>query len=160
VAHLEIDPTFTRITTGAIVNDGGNSSACAWGDYDNDGFLDLFVTNSEGSNFAEQRNFLYHNNRDGTFSRATNGAVANNIQSRRTCSWADCNNDGRPDLLVGVFSSTAEPRNRLYLNVGGGSFGSPLTSGSSSERRFAPKPRAFLCPFPRVKKNLKIDFTF
>src|SRR5438094_7135609 len=36
--------TFTKITTGPIVNDGGSSFGCAWGDYDDDGFLDLLVT--------------------------------------------------------------------------------------------------------------------
>jgi hypothetical protein len=61
VAVLNIDPTFTKITTGAIATDGGDSSGCAWGDFDNDGFVDLFVGNG-GS-----RNFLYHNNGDGTF---------------------------------------------------------------------------------------------
>src|SRR6266568_7779918 len=45
VAHLDVDPTFTKITTGSIVNDGGFSISCAWGDYDNDGWLDLFVSN-------------------------------------------------------------------------------------------------------------------
>ena len=36
VAVLIVDPTFTKITTGQIVNDGGASWSCAWGDYDND----------------------------------------------------------------------------------------------------------------------------
>jgi len=70
VAHLEVDATFTKITAGSIVNDGGDSIACAWGDYDNDGFLDLFVTNADG-----QKNFLYHNSRDGSFTRVTAGPI-------------------------------------------------------------------------------------
>ena len=65
--------TFTKITTGEIVNDGGASFRCAWGDYDNDGFLDLLVTNLD----PDTQNFLYHNNRDGTFTRVTVGAIAN-----------------------------------------------------------------------------------
>lgn len=48
---------FTKITTGAIVTDGGSSYSCAWGDYDNDGFIDLAVANAWG-----QDNFLYRNN--------------------------------------------------------------------------------------------------
>ena len=46
---------FTKITTGTIVSDGGGSFACAWGDYDNDGFIDLFVTNVGD---PHQKNFL------------------------------------------------------------------------------------------------------
>ena len=61
--HNNGDGTFARITDGRIVRDGGNSTACAWGDYDNDGYPDLFVANNN------ENNFLYHNNRDGTFTR-------------------------------------------------------------------------------------------
>src|SRR5438094_417655 len=43
--HNNGDGTFARVSEGSIVNDRGNSVGCAWGDYDNDGFLDLFVTN-------------------------------------------------------------------------------------------------------------------
>ena len=43
--HNNGDGTFTRVTEGSLVNDAGNSVGCAWGDYDNDGFLDLFVAN-------------------------------------------------------------------------------------------------------------------
>jgi hypothetical protein len=109
VAHLEVDPTFNKITIGDIVNDGENSSACAWGDYDRDGFLDLFVTKAESDDFTESKNFLYHKNRDGTFTRVTSGSLANDLQSRRCGAWADYDkdgawgdydNDGRPDLFV------------------------------------------------------------
>jgi hypothetical protein len=56
--HNNADGTFAKVTTGSIVNDGGNSAGGAWGDYDNDGFLDLFVPNWQGS----RPNFLYRNN--------------------------------------------------------------------------------------------------
>ena len=50
------DGTFTPITSGSLVHDSGNSYHAGWGDYDNDGFLDLFVVNDQ------QNNFLYRNN--------------------------------------------------------------------------------------------------
>src|SRR6266540_1643826 len=62
--------TFTKITTGPVVTDGGNSRGGNWGDYDNDGYLDLFVANDNGQN-----DFLYHNNRDGSFTRISSGPV-------------------------------------------------------------------------------------
>ena len=55
--------TFTRITTGDIVNDGGNGYGMAWGDYDNDGLIDLIVSIGTGENF------LYKNNGDGSFTQ-------------------------------------------------------------------------------------------
>jgi hypothetical protein len=78
-SSLLAQTTFTKITTGAIVNDGGDSRGNSWGDYDNDGDLDLFVANS-----LDENNFLYENNGDpeGTgqiiFTRITNGAIVNN----------------------------------------------------------------------------------
>jgi hypothetical protein len=53
--HNNGDGTFTEITAGTLVTEQGNSQGAAWGDYDNDGFMDLFVANGNG------RNFLYHN---------------------------------------------------------------------------------------------------
>lgn len=52
--HNNGDGTFTKVTEGSVVEDKGRSRGCAWGDYDNDGFLDLFVTNDTG-----EPNFLY-----------------------------------------------------------------------------------------------------
>ena len=75
VATLSVDPTFTKITRGGIVTDSGLFGGSSWADYDNDGFLDLLV-----SNFGGGGNFLYRNNRDGTFSRIN--AVADWDRSR------------------------------------------------------------------------------
>ncbi|MBI4664396.1 MAG: VCBS repeat-containing protein, partial [Verrucomicrobia bacterium] len=51
------DGTFTRVETGSLVNDAGHSVACGWADFDNNGFLDLFVGNLQG-----ETNFLYRSN--------------------------------------------------------------------------------------------------
>ncbi|MER2598960.1 MAG: FG-GAP-like repeat-containing protein [Caldilineales bacterium] len=67
----------------------------AWGDYDGDGWEDLYVTDSIGTNT------LYRNNGDGTFSRSPLAAqVALPDHYSGGASWADYDNDGWPDLLV------------------------------------------------------------
>jgi hypothetical protein len=101
--------TFTRNTTGLIATDGGDSSGAAWGDYDNDGFIDLFVGNNPSANA------LYRNNGDGTFTKVTNAAPA--LDRGYGGAWGDFNNDGNLDLLVSNQSA-----NYLYRNDGGGVF--------------------------------------
>jgi len=117
--------TFTKITTGDIVTDGGTSQAVAWGDYDNDGDQDLFVTNHNN-----EHNFLYRNNGDGTFTKVTTGAIVSDGGNSLSASWADYNNDGYLDLFV----INQGQDNFLYTNNGDGTFtkitNSPvLTSG-------------------------------
>lgn len=65
--YLHVDTTFTKITTGPQVTDLGSSWGACWGDYDGDGFADLFVARNTNGLSA-----LYHNNRDGTFARVSN----------------------------------------------------------------------------------------
>jgi hypothetical protein len=108
--------SFTKITTGPVATDVEQSVGCAWGDYDNDGLLDLFVVNFG----ASPTNTLYHNNRDGTFTRFAAGAPANEAGSGHGCAWGDYDNDGFLDLFVANLGATAT--NWLYRNNGNGTF--------------------------------------
>ncbi|HXJ76002.1 MAG TPA: VCBS repeat-containing protein, partial [Candidatus Dormibacteraeota bacterium] len=101
------DGSFTKITAGPVVQSGGNSRGCAWGDYDNDGYLDLFVANEQGQN-----NFLFHNNGDGTFTRITSGSIVNDGGASYGCAWGDYDNDGFLDLFV----ANLNQNNFLYHN--------------------------------------------
>jgi len=103
---------FEKITTGDIVNDVGVFNSCAWIDYDNDGYLDLFVTN-EGL-----KNRLYHNNGDGTFTSVTQGNIVTDIANSTGCAWGDYDNDGFLYLVVANGGITAPQRNFLYHNNG------------------------------------------
>ena len=109
------DGTFSKVTEGEIVNDGGTSFGCSWADYDNDGDLDLFVAN--GGWMAAENNFLYQNNGDGTFLKITGGPVVSDRDRSYGGSWGDYDNDGDLDLFV-----TNNPRNFLYQNNGDGTF--------------------------------------
>lgn len=111
------DSTFTKITSGTIVNDGGISLRATWGDYDNDDFLDLYVTNGSGQN-----NFLYHNDSGTGFTRIVTGAIVNDGGASQTPIWADFDNDGDLDLLVTNGFGTVSDVNFLYWNDGDGNF--------------------------------------
>src|SRR6185369_10386062 len=100
-ARLDVDPTFTKITSGDAVQGTGVSYACSWGDYDNDGFLDLFVgRNLVDNNIgADGRNLLLRNNGDGTFTKITSGRIVNDGSGTYVGLWGDYDNDGSLDLL-------------------------------------------------------------
>jgi hypothetical protein len=94
----------------------------AFFDYDNDGWMDVFLVNSGTSDFYKPqtplRNALYRNNRDGTFTDVTDQAgVAGGGTFGMGCAIADYDNDGHQDILV-----TAYGRCTLYHNNGNGTF--------------------------------------
>ena len=83
---------------GRVVNDGGSSSGSSWGDFDNDGDLDLFVAN--GGFLGSWNNLLYRNEGSGDFVKITSGPVVDDGRSSRSGSWGDFDNDGDLDLFV------------------------------------------------------------
>jgi len=96
--HNNHDGTFTDVTARAGVRGEGYSMGVAVGDYDNDGWDDIYVT-------GVNRNILYHNNGNGTFSDVTaRAAVAGTSGGKKQLSvsaaWLDYDNDGYLDLFV------------------------------------------------------------
>lgn len=114
VAYLTVTP-FTRLTDGAVVTDGGDSRSANWVDYDNDGYLDLFVSNGLSGG---QSNFLYQNNTDGTFTKIIDGDIVSDNRSSDGSSWADYDNDGDADAFV---VNWYNQDNLFYVNNGDGS---------------------------------------
>jgi len=106
------DYSFIRIDTGVVSNDGGSSVGSCWGDVDNDGDLDLFVSNDNGEN-----NFLYLNSGAPGygFTKITTGAIVNDGGNSFGNVFGDYNNDGAIDLFV---ANRLNQNNFLYLNNG------------------------------------------
>jgi hypothetical protein len=93
--HSNRDGTFTDVTAKAGLTHSGWGQGCCVGDYDNDGFDDLFV-----SYFG--RNVLYHNDGDGTFTDVSQKAGVAGSADRwgAGCCFLDYDRDGRLDLFV------------------------------------------------------------
>src|SRR5450432_2056075 len=94
---------------------------CAFLDFDNDGWMDIYLVNSGPSDFFKPkkplRHALYHNNRDGTFTDVTESAGVPGGTFGMGVAAGDYDNDGFPDLFV-----TAYGRPILYRNKGDGTF--------------------------------------
>lgn len=99
------DGTFTDVTDKAGVAGGGYGQGVAVGDYDGDGFPDLYVTQYGQS-------ILYHNNGDGTFTDVTEKAKVAAPGWSSSAVWFDYDNDGRLDLFVGQFVEFSKTLNK------------------------------------------------
>jgi tetratricopeptide (TPR) repeat protein len=113
------DGTFTDVTEQAGLSVWGPGFAASWVDYDNDGFLDLYIPNNLGSLFERKvPNRLFHNNGDGTFTEVTDQCGISTIWPSIGGAWADYNNDGTQSLFV----SNGIGRSELFRNNGDGTF--------------------------------------
>ena len=130
------DGTFTDVTKQAGVGDAGWGMGCIFGDYDNDGDLDLYVANYK-------LNVLYQNNGDRTFTDVSAEARVDNKGFGAGAAWADYNNDSYLDIYVANYIDySILPRgkkiffpydffgqaNILYRNNGKGKFTDATTS--------------------------------
>src|SRR5207248_2371522 len=111
--HNNHDGTFMDMAAKAGVTNDRWGFGVAIGDYDDDGWPDIYVTN-----FGKNR--LYHNNHDGTFTDVTEKAEVADKDNYYglTGVFADFNNDGKVDLAVANDSTP----NYLYINNGNGAF--------------------------------------
>ena len=106
--------SFVDVTEAAgLAEPAYPTQTAAWGDYDGDGDLDLYVGNeaTEAHAFPSQ---LFRNRGDGTFEDVSAAAGVANLRYAKGVAWGDVDNDGDLDLYVSNFGS-----NRLYVNQEG-----------------------------------------
>ena len=110
--HNNHDGTFTDVTHKAGLDVEMFGLGVAVGDYDNDGYDDLFVT-------AYGQNHLFHNNGNGTFTDVTQKAGFGGVKEFSTsAAWVDYDKDGRLDLVVGNYVQWS-PETDLYCTLDG-----------------------------------------
>jgi len=108
--HNKGDGTFEDISHAAGVDKIAFTKGVVAADYDNDGFVDFYVSNLYGGNF------LYHNNHDGTFTEVSEKAGVHQPHSQSFATWFfDYDNDGWPDLFVTSYFFSADETLRSYL---------------------------------------------
>jgi hypothetical protein len=126
------DGTFRDVTIAAgLAGVHYPTQTASWGDYDNDGDLDLFIGN-ESTPRLEAPSQLFRNNGDGTFTDVAEQAGVTNLRWAKSVMWGDYDGDRFPDLYVSNLSHamwlTDEEQgrssglNRLYHNNGDGTF--------------------------------------
>ena len=119
------DGTFTDVTEKAGLQGAGYSMGVAAGDYDNDGFVDLYVT-------GVNRNQLFHNNGDGTFTDVTAKAGVAGLVPKLgkawsiAAGWFDYNNDGLLDLFVVNYLNYSISNAKLCAQAGHPAYCSPV----------------------------------
>jgi hypothetical protein len=104
---------FEPVSDTKLLADSGHWVGGYWGDFDNDGWLDLIVLGND--RYQPFPNRLYHNNRNGTFSRVSSGPIATDKEPSSAAAWADHDRDGDLDLFIANVNNV---NNALYENKG------------------------------------------
>jgi hypothetical protein len=118
VAHVAVGPSFQRVTSGGVASTSGGTGG-AWADFNNDGWVDLFVAFGNGS-----ASTLFTNAGDGTLIRDTGAGIGAGTGSSWGCAWGDFDNDGNLDLLGSVYGG----KNYVLYNRGDGTFTNLVTN--------------------------------
>ncbi len=105
--------TFDDVTEEAGLLSAQPTQTAAWADFDNDGWLDLFVGHESTPDDPHVSQF-FHNNHDGTFTEVGAADGLANLGYVKGVAWGDFNNDGRPDLYISVKGGA----NHLFRNDG------------------------------------------
>ncbi|MEM8486623.1 MAG: FG-GAP-like repeat-containing protein [Bacteroidota bacterium] len=124
------DGTFTDITAGSGLGTNGarRGTSASWGDYDGDGFLDLFVSHHEPmadagipDDATQAQDYLYHNNGDGTFTDVSDSMLGGDrVGHSFIGAWTDYDNDGDLDLYkINDCPFESTDTMRLWRNDGG-----------------------------------------
>ena len=121
---------FVDVTDSAHVGHVGYGMGVATGDYDNDGFIDLYVTN-----FGH--NVLYHNNGDGTFTDVTRDAGVDDPRWSTSAAFLDYDNDGYLDLFVANYVDfTVQGNKRCHAPTGERDYCTPVAYKAVPSRLF------------------------
>lgn len=123
------DGTFEDVTSLSGLSVAKETFSAAFGDYDLDGDLDLFLTHWD--HYARDRKVLWRNNGDGTFIDVSKESGLTELMNHSsfTPNFADINNDGKPDLLL----SSDFGNSQVLLNNGDGTFSDNTTEAISDE---------------------------
>ena len=125
------DIQFEEVSQRVGITRIGESWGNAWGDFDGDGYLDLWATNHK------QKPSLYRNNGDGTFTNIIDEVwQANSFADTHGAAWADFDNDGDQDLMVlsggnggRRYTTNSTQKNHFYVNSEGRLFESASELG-------------------------------
>ena len=122
------DATFNDVTEEVGLLSFHPTQTAAWADYNNDGWLDLFIGN-ETTKGESHPCELYRSNADGTFTDMAGALGVDNLGVVKGVGWGDYDNDGRPDLYL----SRLNQANVLYHNDGPDETGSWHFSDSTAQ---------------------------
>jgi len=123
------DAVLVSLSTDRFTRVSDDITVICWVDYDDDGYLDLFVVNTFWPD--GEADDLYHNNGDGSYTKVEGVTMAQVLELGYGANWGDYDNDGDLDMVVANFRDNPSV---LYVNNGGGMFavstGAPLNEGA------------------------------
>jgi hypothetical protein len=121
------DNTFTEVAAELGLDFSGNSNTAVWGDLDNDGWIDLYVTS------RAQANLLYHNNGDGTFTEIGETAGVAVKRNPRSVHVVDYDKDG----LLDIYVANLGEENNFFKNLGNMTFEEVIFQTNAVDRSIA-----------------------